>query len=1115
MLAASTVFLAVHWKVRNVREALEQLVASKTHGKFSLLIHDYSLEWSPLTISFDSLLITRNDSVKSSVKQVIAPKLVLTIGSAIDFVRNEQVEVRLLYIDEPVIKLEPEGSHHKKELHLSQQIVKLYPAVEALLEHFNVVHFEIKRASLDVRKHSGTDLQLGLIDLLVENWNVKALNPDRQLRLAIGGQEVSLAKGSLTFAGLEYNFRKRELRFSEFAYESQDTITHSSFQVLGDYIAFKRLDYHELFEHQRLVYDKITIERPTVHARLQIKTRQGRGGNTEQMISDVVRRTVGELSLDSALIHEAAFHLTLRTDQDSLQLELPSLTIRTNQIQVIPDSIFSIGEIEIDMQKTRVALKQNLTLSLDQISVDNKGLRIEDLQLHERTGQKIALIPYAEIIRLDLFQLAAHKRIVAESVEVRDAQVNLMPEFLSGRHAQSAANKRPPSIDIRNIILHEASLSYEDEGRSLRANAVNATVRSLKTDSLHKINFLLDQASFGNALVRVIDERLEASVQQFRFGGRSISVKGLALTRDSLRLEVRNLMAVHKDGLSDVKAIDHARWDAIAFEHIDITGRHHLAQSPQPSAKAPSSFRWGADKIKVGMMTMNIAVGDSLLQGSVDDLSVEKVRGDEKQAFGFDAINAFSKELRVRTEKVEASVEKMCLRWPTQIEIEKVTYAGSGNQASIHYLSVDNIQQENDQWLVSSVKLRAAHLAKEAALDVAVDSVHIKSIGLKAKSPHIGFVEVFNPRVVVLANGKPEQKKKASPIPTLPVDRFVVHPGSVLLPQDKAIVFGRITGDMPGKRVSVEHVEHKMAKSSIEVNNLVVTDGRTQIDSILIIPNEHWYAENRISEPKLRMKISNLLIADQPFDSVFYRRKLSAAEVEIGNLDLQVARDKRLPEPAPIEKPWSLGTLIRLPSSLDIKTIRVKDGDVTVHETSDKTEQTGMITINDVRATLNLENSAGFNEVTMDAQARLYNQGRVMLNYTTPHPDTFRLTVRLNDFDLTHLNQMVYPTQSIEIESGYITRYLAEMVATNDNAVGASGIGYKKLHITIHGKKDQTRKGVAGGVMTFVADNLVLKNNKKWVRTEFEQERLKHKSVFNYWVRLSARGAIEVVVNGN
>lgn len=1114
LLAASTVFLAVHWKVRNVREALEQLVASKTHGKFSLFIQDYSLEWNPLTISFDSLRMIRNDTVQSNVSQVIVPHFVLSLGSVIDFVMGDQLEVRSLTIEEPVIGLEPEAKQRKEDIHLSQQIVRLYPAVEAILEHFNVVHFEIKRASIEVRKHAADDLHLRLIDMLVENWNVKSLSADRQLRLAMAGQEVSLAKGLLEFAGLEYDFRKRELRLSEFRYESQDTLTHSSIRIDGSYIAFKRLDYAELFENQRLVYEKITFERPTVQARIHLKTKDKKNTNTQQAISDLVRRTVGELALDSAIIHEADFNLTLLTDQDSILLELPSLTIRTDKIHVIPDSIYAIGDIEIDMGQTRIGLKNNLVLSLDKILSGNNKLIMRNLELHGRSGKRIALVPLLEITRLDLWQLVFRKRIVAEALELRAAHVNLKPELSSGHHAQSAANKRPPSISIDKIALIDASLTYEDKGKSFRANAVNATARHIRTDSLHRVNFQLDQASFGNAQVRVINERLEASVQQFRFGGRSISVHGLALTRNSLRLEVRNVVAVHKDGLSDVKAIDHTRWDTIAFEHIDISGKHHIAKSPKPSPKKSSSFRLATGRINVDLLTMNVAIGDTSLRGSVADLSVVNAVHDEKQAFAFEAINAFSSELHVRTESAEALAEKVHLQWPKQIQIERVAYEGGGNEAILHHLNVENVHRVNNQWQASAAKLGAVHLAKEGVFDVALDSMHVNGIEAKPKGPHVSFVEVFNPKVAVLAKSKPAGKTEPSAVHALPLDRFIIHPGSVQLANDKRIVFGRITGDMPAKHVSVEHVEHKMPKNSVEISNLVVKDGSTQIDSILIIPNESWYAENKVSEPKLLMKISNLSIADQPFDSVFYRRKLSAAKVDIGNLDLHVARDKRLQEPAYLEKPWSLATLIKLSPALAIETIEVKDGDVTVHETSDKTGQTGMITINDVRATLGLRNVAGNNHVTLDAQARLYNQGRVMLNYTTPHPDTFRLAVRLNDFDLTHLNQMVLPTQSIEIESGYVTRYLAEIYANNNYGVGAAGIGYKRLHITIHGKTDQSKKGFSGGLLTFVADNLVLKNNKKWVRTEFEMERVKNKSVFNYWVRLSARGAIEVVVNG-
>ena len=149
----------------------------------------------------------------------------------------------------------------------------------------------------------------------------------------------------------------------------------------------------------------------------------------------------------------------------------------------------------------------------------------------------------------------------------------------------------------------------------------------------------------------------------------------------------------------------------------------------------------------------------------------------------------------------------------------------------------------------------------------------------------------------------------------------------------------------------------------------------------------------------------------------------------------------------------------------------------------------------------------------MTATSRLYSEGNLHGKYETIDSSSFNLTIRLKDFNLTALNRVVLPLQSIQIKSGYLKQYDLQITATAEEAAGTSSITYNNLHLEIRRPGESDKKRLGNELLTFLA-NGILKNKRENATAIISQPRIKHKAIFNYWVKSAIQGAMGGIRRG-
>jgi hypothetical protein len=152
--------------------------------------------------------------------------------------------------------------------------------------------------------------------------------------------------------------------------------------------------------------------------------------------------------------------------------------------------------------------------------------------------------------------------------------------------------------------------------------------------------------------------------------------------------------------------------------------------------------------------------------------------------------------------------------------------------------------------------------------------------------------------------------------------------------------------------------------------------------------------------------------------------------------------------------------------------------------------------------------------LSLNARTNLYQSGVVELDYKTLAKDKFRLDIHVRDVDLTKLNQIVMPLQSLRIKSGYLKEYKLSVHADDDAAMGDASISYEGLHLEMFKHDDPERKSLGTEVLSLLADGIILKHSKDNARSPVSHPRVKHKSVFHYWVTSAIQGATGAIRKG-
>jgi hypothetical protein len=303
-----------------------------------------------------------------------------------------------------------------------------------------------------------------------------------------------------------------------------------------------------------------------------------------------------------------------------------------------------------------------------------------------------------------------------------------------------------------------------------------------------------------------------------------------------------------------------------------------------------------------------------------------------------------------------------------------------------------------------------------------------------------------------------------------------------------------------------------MVLDSFRLHN---SDMRVGSLSFLPLKTEEEYMKSEFETSHLAVVVRDIQLVGFRPDSLFLGRKIVGNALNLGSMDVVSFRDQRLPDPPPQTKPFLDALIRKVPVPLNIPSLKIESGSIRAGQISEKHGERGEISFEKLNAEArNISNQAGADPLSISGSALVYGKAPVKYYYKVKDEHHFTFNTEISDLDLTLLNQQTIPMARLEILSGFLNSLEVTSEADTARSTGTATITYEDLHIRFINEDRSVLKGLGAELLSLIADRLVVRKDKSDAVATFEQDRLKHKAIFNYWARTSMKGASAAILKG-
>lgn len=1107
-LLAFTFLLFKELKIARFERALSELVDIRTDGRYRLVIGQAEFNLRTLTFHFLDIAVVKTDTARHTggIESVRIPALEARFGSYASFMTSKKIILAELDFDEPIVEVNAEVDKRRERVTLGQTLVKIFPAVESILERFEVKSLRVRQGNLMVEKSGDELVHLRFIDLLVNDWISAPPNGNRQVELDIDGQELNLSKSSFSFSEFEYRYPQHYLIFKDFKFNSFDTTTSSRINVEGKSVLVKNLDYYELYTNKRYRLDKIEVIEPKFSGTLHSSVNSVQDRPYRLPLSKILKQAFGEIRLDSAIIRDASFQMTLALDEDSIKANIPRVNINLHNMEVLADSSdIQFGELQMDLSETELSLNDNVRLTCNEMFFErNEDFTISNVRLIETThGQPFIECDQIGFKDFRFFEFVVRHELRAGEVSVINADVTLSPEYLDLLPAVSGGGTPAGAVKIGHVSLRNVNANYSDNDKQLHARGLSATAIDIRNLSVTSLLKTLSQLSADDMSFSSKSDSLQAHASGAHLTRSTAEFRALNLAYRSLTVSAERLTAALPSPLSSVA--DLRTWESMEFGKLAVRGR---------SIENNKSFAVG--NLTIADLTAEVKLNGLEVGMNARDIHGTGIRTGE--AFSFEGISARLQKVGINDSSFYLSLDSMLLDTKGKSRFYSTRITNQDLTVTIPYSAADQIKWSKVEKGSSRYFAFGPAVTEHGVVIARMDSLDMDTVAIAAdRQPSIQNAVFYEPYFVIPASETADRNSKGKPFNKAlfgMLSAFTMRGGKIDH-GDEVITFAGMTSarlDAGINELQCAHAELEGRRNKIVVNNFRIRDEEMKVEAVSLEPRPQFFENAGDETDVIRGEWRNVIVTGVATDSLIQKKKIIGDKLVLNSFTMNVRRDRRLPDPPPVEKPFTVDELLDK-GGLELNEIQIQDGFVRYTEISEKTGQEGNITLHNLKARIKKgdDKSSG---LVLDATAKLYDDATIDVRYRTIDSTAFDLDIQVSPMDLTTLNQMILPLQSTEITSGQMTEFQVQAVATRDSARGEAMMSYDNLHVDLFKRTEPDKKNLGSEVKTFLADGIGLKHKKQQARTTVQQARVHEKSIFNYWVKIASQGALNVVRRG-
>ncbi|EAZ81544.2 hypothetical protein ALPR1_20948 [Algoriphagus machipongonensis] len=322
--------------------------------------------------------------------------------------------------------------------------------------------------------------------------------------------------------------------------------------------------------------------------------------------------------------------------------------------------------------------------------------------------------------------------------------------------------------------------------------------------------------------------------------------------------------------------------------------------------------------------------------------------------------------------------------------------------------------------------------------------------------------------------------------------------------------------------ISNYHFLSKDSMNRVKIGKVSLLDDDIIVENISFGPSMGRYNylnQKGFQSDAIDGQVKKLTLKNIDFDQYFQSKNLKAQALILNDLELDVFRDKRLPEEEGIYKAMPQALMSSAAFDLEIDSVLVENGIVRYQEFGPKSMLPGSVFFDqmNVRLTPFVLSKEGteypLKSSQMIASTRLMGEGEIKLKgelfYEDPYP--MDIEVELGAFDLTKINNMVSRGVFVRILEGKVIDGDWRFTLDEEEAIGDMNFHYEDLKIEFLDSLTLERGKGKLGFMTFMANTIAKNSNprklfNKSVNSRIYFERDKSKFVFGAWWRATFSG---------
>ncbi len=1125
----------IFFKVQGFKKTLVDLVAEESNGQYELIIDDTDIEYLELYFSLTGVSISKVDKSDSTgLLGVTIPQIEVNLGSFFDLLKRGQLKIEDFSIMEPLARVstqKPETSKEpgkKEPVNLAHEIVSFYPGIKAILDHFDIENFRIYRADLQLN-NSEKMLEVQLIDLLVQNWNMLNLSDDAQFKLMLEKQGIDFTNSSFSFDSISWSYSRHALEIDNYSFIQKDSLNRIMLSLEGASVVIKDMDYAKLMDEE-YVFDLLQINQPIVTANIYPHETDPNKVKSRQPVSDILKKNLKELLIRNGEINQAQLHLNIMRPADTVRLFLPEMTLETTNFIVTEDSsTLMIEDLKLSLSGTELDLGNGLAIQFSEMNYDkNYNVDIQDIVLIDTNiDSELLTSKTLGLYNFNIFNFIYTNDLLADSLLISGGNLTVFES--PGDIVQSSKEKKKPSgerstVHLGKAIFDNIDINYNYGETSAAIGELLAVTDNLIIEG--KLSY--DLRYFKSSSVKFSNDEkdISASLKNVFFRPRRLDIESLEGSYREIDFNFKEFAATPENFSMD-RPFYHF-WNTLYIKEMALSGSLPKTdgQPKKESEKTQEGFHF--ERILFDKLTTDLELSqDSHLSFISENF--------ELTDFSFAGNSTHFGSLTSRIYDIEHSNKGMVVN-VDDIKIDNKNNSSitgislttpKGDSVGVHSLSIGPFVNSDSSWSIDLARLdKITFHQSENTITSNLDSMRLEDIEWNPSSlPHVKEIDIYNPLVQINAKNdstsdsdttsNPEKVKKKSFSPFTLFDILNITPGSIAIGQNE-FDFGEIEilSEEDKVEIAVADLTFDTPSSTFSVGEIKNDGDKLHIYRIKIDAKPEFVQKMETENDVVSGSLDHLIFSQVQWDSLIRNNRFFAEQLILDGFNFTIRRDKTLPDPEPVTKPTLLSALIPQSESFSLKEIQASGGMVTYYEVGEKTGQEGHVSFADIEFQMNLREPLHLPENVLTGSARFYNSGKLDFNYSRLDSNNFNLEARLTNMVLDSLNQMVNPLEAVKFKSGFLKEFDLSVTGNDSIATGTTLMSYEDLHIQIFKKHTPDVKNFGSALLTALADGVILKHSKTDATHIFQQERITFKGPINYWVKCAIHGAITTIRKG-